>query len=405
MTKKLIASLPNDIKTRDIYGIHLIDGNHVFLHCLKKNEERIKSLTSKLENFSFEDEKKRRDEILKTKSNTVKEKFYKDWSSDKKIKEMPEWLKSEISKLTKFHPEDLIPHFAMYANHYNDSFQDIFLRNIGFNFEQLLHNKHHLESAIKFSYLKSNKVIFSTKKIENFIFDADLPDKDRILNWLYKDLVQAEKWHQIGKEGLIQKCIERIERNMWGFNYENSDIEAPYNTKTRFLDFLENKYAIADKNKTQIIRGRKVVNVKSNYISEQEKEVDARLVISGCEAANNSKVDFICLITNDGDYVPLVEHLKKNNKEVFLLSLVVQSQVSKPLMRSVGQDNCFNINNISLLEQNNIELKYSNFRFHMGQTEDEEKWYKENKDYFESLQQEHEDWINYMEKKEKKRRD
>ena len=53
----------------------------------------------------------------------------------------------------------------------------------------------------------------------------------------------------------------------------------------------------------------------------KEKEVDARLVIAGCEAAADPKLDWACLVTNNSDYVPLVEYLHARGKATYLLSL------------------------------------------------------------------------------------
>lgn len=67
-----------------------------------------------------------------------------------------------------------------------------------------------------------------------------------------------------------------------------------------------------------------------------EKGVDARLVIGGCEAAADPKVDWVCLVTDDSDYVPLVEHLRSRGKGVYLLSLGDPRRQSRDLKDAVA---------------------------------------------------------------------
>lgn len=395
-----MGSETKNIPSRDVYGIFLIDGNHVFLHCLNEHTQQIKKSLNWINNFSLESERKRRQELLINKSPEIIEKFYKDWDSDTKINDTYEFtLNSYLPKLKKFNADDLVPHFAKYARFYSFEFHKKFLNNLSFSFERIFKNGEHLKRWLKLKKIESMPAIISKLTLESFIFDADLPPKDFLFNKLSNDLIDAERWHLNSKKDYLKEALDNLKNNVWDFPFEKSQIKAPYNSKTKFLDFLENKYAIHQENKTLLIRGKKYINAHNTYLSQHEKEVDARLVIKGCEAAHNKKVDFVCLITNDGDYLPLVQHLQGNNKQVFLLSLVDEKTVSNPLKKQVGVKNIININNIDSKTLSDVDWEYEQFRCYMGDQENLETIYENG--YYDELIIEHEEWLKAMEDMEK----
>ena len=62
-------------------------------------------------------------------------------------------------------------------------------------------------------------------------------------------------------------------------------------------------------------------------------------MIAGCDAAQDRAIDWVCLVTNDGDYVPLVEKLQSEGKTVFWMPLIKPRMASRDLRNVVGRDN------------------------------------------------------------------
>jgi hypothetical protein len=54
------------------------------------------------------------------------------------------------------------------------------------------------------------------------------------------------------------------------------------------------------------------------------------------------KLDWTCLVTNDGGYLPLVEHLYSRGKAVYLLSLGDPKGQSRDLRNAVGAEYLIN---------------------------------------------------------------
>jgi hypothetical protein len=81
---------------------------------------------------------------------------------------------------------------------------------------------------------------------------------------------------------------------------------------------------------------------KRGRLHQKEKGVDARLVIAGCQAAAEPKLDWTCLVTNDADYVPLVEYLHSRGKAVYVLSLGDPKGQSRDLKNAVGSQYLIN---------------------------------------------------------------
>jgi uncharacterized LabA/DUF88 family protein len=133
----------------------------------------------------------------------------------------------------------------------------------------------------------------------------------------------------------LERRLRLIKSGSWEFWSDGYSRVLPYSFKNAFLDILihswygwkehlgKRKFDISD-------RGR---------FHQREKGVDARLVIAGCEAAADPKVDWVCLVTNDSDYVPLVEHLRSRSKAVYLLSLGDPRRQSHDLKDAVGTQN------------------------------------------------------------------
>jgi uncharacterized LabA/DUF88 family protein len=158
------------------------------------------------------------------------------------------------------------------------------------------------------------------------VFDARMPPASKLIAKLER------KRKHYSHEKVVRLDIERRLKSIRSGHWEFSSKVLPYSFKNAFLDALthswygwkehlgERKFDISD-------RGR---------FDQTEKGVDARLVIAGCKAAGDPKVDWVCLVTNDSDYVPLVEHLRSRGKVVYLLSLDDPRRQSRDLKDAVG---------------------------------------------------------------------
>jgi uncharacterized LabA/DUF88 family protein len=82
---------------------------------------------------------------------------------------------------------------------------------------------------------------------------------------------------------------------------------------------------------------RKVQACRSGKVTQQEKGVDTVLTIAGCDAAADPELQWVCLFTNDGDYVPLVDRLRASGKAVFLAALCNPERLSSALVERIGR--------------------------------------------------------------------
>jgi uncharacterized LabA/DUF88 family protein len=170
------------------------------------------------------------------------------------------------------------------------------------------------------------------------IFDTDMPDRSPELRKLEKQWEFASRCGDNKKRYNIQKTMDLIKDKRFEFYVEEGTNRIlPYDFKSQYLKVLtaEHTYGGAKEKlgyrKTQI----------SNYgnFTSKEKQVDVQLTIAGVDAAHSDKIDWVCLVTNDSDYAPLIERLKKANKDVFLLGFGAPSRQAGLLKEAVGSSN------------------------------------------------------------------
>jgi hypothetical protein len=163
------------------------------------------------------------------------------------------------------------------------------------------------------------------------IFDARMPSAANVIRKL-----EQEKRRFRSRQGVVPLEIERrlklARAGRWEFWEDDGFRELPYRFKNEFLDALRYPWHGWKEHPGK----RKIWIDKRGRFRQNEKGVDARLVIAGCQAAADAKLDWACLVTNDADYVPLVEHLHSRGKTVYLLSLCDPARQSLDLKNAVG---------------------------------------------------------------------
>ncbi len=167
------------------------------------------------------------------------------------------------------------------------------------------------------------------------IFDAELPKKSNLIRKLEREA--AHKWGSDWKKEKIQEWLDLIKSNKWRLWAGGGYRELPFDFKNTFLEVLGSDILNAGFNKEL---GNRKIDVKSDGdVFQSEKGVDSRFVIAGCDLAEIREIDWVLLITNDGDYVPLIDRLKERGKEVFIFSWGNPNFQSRELVNAVGDSN------------------------------------------------------------------
>jgi uncharacterized LabA/DUF88 family protein len=162
------------------------------------------------------------------------------------------------------------------------------------------------------------------------VFDARMPSAANVIRTL-----EQEKRRFRFRQGVVPLEIERrlklVRAGRWEFWGDDALTELPYGFKNEFLDALKHPWYGWKEH-----LGKRGIRISRGRFRQNEKGVDARLVIAGCQAAADPTLDWICLVTNDADYVPLVQHLHSRGKTVYLLSLCDPARQSRDLKNAVG---------------------------------------------------------------------
>ena len=381
--------LLSQYKRRDINGVFLIDGNYAFLHGLSKHHQEISKLEDYIKNFSYENEKNKIEDDYQKHSNSKSAKEVRDIFLED-LEGQPQSSIKRLDELKKFHGENIAQYFTKYAWAFSSIMLGIILDKLQIKQKKIIHPEalFHTEPKPKIA-----DTIISVEKIQSYIFDADLPDFNvQCKKFISQFKDRAKQVENIKNRWGITNEVKRIEseckilmerlqllaEGRWEFFAgDNSGyIKAPYFAKKSYLDYLSANYPIDMNEKTSVKQGVKYVNLNQKYlnISENEKQVDVKLTIQGCECANDPDIDYVCLITNDGDYVPLIQLLKAKNKEVFLISLNNKPAIA--LSNELGKDRIFCPDQIDKWTDWEIEERYSAYMFKA-----DEKSYYENFDW------------------------
>lgn len=167
------------------------------------------------------------------------------------------------------------------------------------------------------------------------IFDAELPKKSNLIRKLEREA--AHKWGSDWKKEKIQEWLDLIKSNKWRLWAGGGYRELPFDFKNTFLEVLGSDILNAGFNKE--LGNRKIYVKRDGDVFQSEKGVDSRFVIAGCDLAEIREIDWVLLITNDSDYVPLIDRLKERGKEVFIFSWGNPKRQSRDLLDAVGVSN------------------------------------------------------------------
>lgn len=191
-----------------------------------------------------------------------------------------------------------------------------------------------------FATYSPNEFILVKGSEERWIFDALMPDFDQVFQNLSRDYQSWTKSKHKRKIESLRRYLDELEKGNWGYfkNQIDGSVTVPYTLKNEALEILKKDWVFGGFNlstQTRIIDGRK------GYVENREKGVDTKLVIKGCELSARNELDWICLVTSDGDHGPLLEHISESGKEVFLSSLGMPSRALTNALKS--NDNYFSI--------------------------------------------------------------
>jgi len=189
---------------------------------------------------------------------------------------------------------------------------------------------------------KSSNTLFYDWSLDVNFFDAELPSNEKAINFIKRNSIKVN-----------DETLRNLNLGLWQNYHEGENILVPYDLKNDYIKKIKKLM------KGDLILGRKELNLNNGgYVYANEKEVDARLMLKGIELADRDDLDFILLVTNDGDFVPLIEWIKGKKKKVFLYSPGDPKRISKYLIDAVGKNNCIGRD----YGDNNIIKKYADLK-------------------------------------------
>jgi NYN domain len=170
------------------------------------------------------------------------------------------------------------------------------------------------------------------KDVQIAIFDAKLPPRAEMTRRLESNrpASQAGRYNSMASDVKLRQ----VRDGWWSFRYDDRFIDTPYELKNDFVDELSSGFKLAgepsasqmsdwfwsgSKDWKARLGTRKTIVKANGTFHEHEKGVDTQLVIHACSLAMDARVRWVCLVTNDSDYVPLVHHLHHHAKSVYWL--------------------------------------------------------------------------------------
>ena len=186
-----------------------------------------------------------------------------------------------------------------------------------------------------------NHKVFHSHRLQNnniYLFDAKLPDRSY-------QIKQFEKIKYYQRDTRVIEdfdiWIERLKKGKFPQNVNGKTLEINWDVKNDALTFLEDENLWGSKIRIKVLRTPK------SGIFFREKGVDGGLTLKMGDLAIDKFIDYICLVANDSDYVPGVERLIENNKDLYLFSMCERKFVSKELKSLIKNEN--QIHQIDLL--------------------------------------------------------
>lgn len=289
-----------------INGAVLVDGNYLYLESLRAMSDFI--LNGNLKSPKFGEHMK----------------LFKFSADDEKN------ILNTIAK----NSEALSKSLSSIANH-------LFMLNTGQIYKKIIKNVYEIEKDVYSreelislingsSRPKSSNTLFYDWSLDVNFFDALLPDNKDAISYVEKI---SQRFN--GNKN-TENVLRELNLGIWKSYHEGKNTEVPYDLKNKYIEKIKTEM------KGDLILGRKKLNLHNltGHVYASEKEVDTNLTIKGAELANRSDLDFILLVTNDGDFRPLIKYMKEKKKKVFLYSPGDPKRVSKYLIDIIGKNNC-----------------------------------------------------------------
>lgn len=172
---------------------------------------------------------------------------------------------------------------------------------------------------------------------EIIAFDARLMSRDDVI----KKLDRWETNHPNDSDSLDWHS-ELIRRGQLVYRLDDSlSYTEAYNLKNDYISDLEKNYLTCTKEGVKKLRIRKAC--KPYFM---EKQVDTLMTLGMSDAAANPYLDWVCIVTNDSDFVPAMEKLIKHGKTVIWLCVDSKSKRSKEITAVVGDENAIGVQDL-----------------------------------------------------------
>lgn len=307
-TSEIKSLLHSNYETIDLRGAVLIDGHHLFLNIIRGIQRFNRNPNEFLARFY--PAREGMDSLI----TTIKESRLATFDSRRVARVYGECVVRIANYANETIKQDVFSDDREFLPDYKlspsilESDKDILSLDVGGYVKDFL-DKY---PPNKYLVIKSNE--------QRWVFDALMPDKRDVEEKLN---INFDYWSQKDRNRAnnLKSVIELLKHDQWGFfeNQVRGSIVVPFSLKNEVLKALgEKDWIWGNFNlQTQI----RQINGFSGFVESREKGVDTKLVIKGCELAAASDIDWVWLVTADGDHAPLVEHLRESGKEVFLTSV------------------------------------------------------------------------------------
>lgn len=157
---------------------------------------------------------------------------------------------------------------------------------------------------------------------------------------------------------VVERVIEMKQRNKQNSKYLDWQVEVlksgqfiywvgdsyfkeDFSLKNDYISDLNNNYFASHK-----VGVKKLRFAKSSNPVFAEKQVDVLLTMAMCDAAASKALDWVCVVTNDSDYVPAIERLIQAGKKVVWLCADAKQNRSKELLSVVSHEYAFCIDDL-----------------------------------------------------------
>ena len=246
------------------------------------------------------------------------------------------------TKITKLEDENLLHDYGFFLKkHVEDSFleqnfslsnkdlEDKGLNMLGVNWQE----RNELLNKIDFFAIYKNEL----KKVKNFITE-NMNYFTQFLDWAMDPNIQLEHL----KDTIFVKIDFKY--NIFRAKMDKNEFIAKSQYRKELgitLEDIELYENYSDLLERSLKADTKLGKYKWNKRTFGEKQVDTRLTINCINDMNSDekKNDLFCLVTNDSDFVPVLEEANKLDKDIFICSTVEPKAISKELKQLLNSKN------------------------------------------------------------------